>query len=198
MSLPKILRASAVAATLALSAFPAVAERSAPGHSLASAHIECNKSILGCYWEYRGPVDEAAAKAYVEDAKRVSDAVMKRFPKVHSLNYIPHRRLLIVEASSGKRLGNFDEHEIEDMFLNAHLAVDEIRFMNHGHHFMLSGRKVLRDFGGGSRYFALRQVRMKGEASPMTTAQAQAQALKTHRPGKPITTVMGDTIISMR
>ena len=196
MSLLKILSVTAVAALLAVSPLAAAAERAAPGRSLASEHIECKKSFLGCYWEYRGPTDEAAAKAYLEDSKRVTDAVLARFPKVHSLNYIPHRRLLIVETAAGQRIGNFEQRDIEEMFLNAHLALEEIRFMNHGHHFMLDGRRVLRDFGGGSRYFALREVRMKGETAPI--GGAQAKALKAHRPGTPITTTMGDMIISMR
>lgn len=85
---------------------------------------------------------------------------------------------------------------IENIMLHAHLALDEIRFMSAGHRRLANGRRVIRDYGGSSRYFALRQVNFEADINAPTGPQMKMA--RAHRPGNALTDAFGNIFISMR
>ena len=105
----KILSLPALALTviLALAAPMTATANTVPGHSSAVQHIQCDSGLFGCFWKYRGPVDEGAARAYLADSEAVARAIISRFDSVESVQYSPGRRLAVIEASRGNRVNNF-------------------------------------------------------------------------------------------
>ena len=188
--------ALALTAILSLAAPMGASAHTVPGHSSAVQHIQCQSGLFGCFWKYRGPVNQEAARAYLEDSQAVARAIIDRFDTVQSVQYSPSRRLAVIEATPGKRVDNFQQNDIINMILESHLVLDEIRFMANNHTRIHAGRRVIRDLGGASRFYALRNVQF--EANIATPTEALRRDLRAHQPGQPITHAFGDIFISMR
>jgi len=125
---------------------------------VAAQDYVCERSILGCYTRYVGPVDKAAAQAYLEDAKRVSAAIVDNYPQIQSVSYELSTGQMIIQAKEDQRVGDYTLQRIGDMVNDNRLYVTSLRVLDSSLRWELNSARILRLNGGKSRFFALNEL----------------------------------------
>lgn len=140
------------------------------GMSVASfaADYECqvsglNKVLGGCKTMYVGPASQEAANLYVKDAGEAVALILEKSPRVKTVSYLPSYGIVIVEGMPGERPHNGDLALVRETFLSKRLYVNSIFLVSDGYRRTYSRNRVMADFGGESRFQALRNFTVADE-----------------------------------
>lgn len=118
----------------------------------------CKPTLFGlCKTTYVGPATDTAAVRYVEDAKGAVATLMDQIPAAEEAHYSPKTGVLVLVSKKGERVYNDGMRLAADLFIAKKLHLKQVVVMNAGRHFVIGSKRVIRDEGGYSRYFALKK-----------------------------------------
>jgi hypothetical protein len=138
--------------------------------SAVASDYECQPTLFGlCKTTYVGPATELAAVRYVEDAKGAVATLLEQIPAAEEAHYSPKTGVLVLVSKAGDRVYNDGMRLAADLFVAKKLHLKEVVVMNAGRHFVIGSKRVIRDEGGYSRYFALKK-------QPVTKTVTQARS----------------------
>ncbi|PTX52312.1 hypothetical protein IQ03_01101 [Gemmobacter caeni] len=124
----------------------------------AASDYVCKPTLFGlCKTTYVGPATEAAAVRYVEDAKGAVETLLDQIPAAEEAHYSPKTGVLVLVSKKGDRVYNDGMRLAADLFIAKKLHLNQVVVMNAGRHFVIGSKRVIRDEGGYSRYFALKK-----------------------------------------
>lgn len=138
--------------------------------------------LLGCKTVYVGERSPEEAIAYVEDLERAAEIVMDKFPTVSDLQYIAGKGYLVLTVEPGVFLTRADLSRIADVYVNLRLRIDYVVAKRPGPYGTATATKrMTRDIGGRSRYYALSRVDFQSDTVRTATASERSHLRNTFR-----------------
>lgn len=142
-----------------------------------SADYECQKRFIGCKTVYVGPADAEAAAKYFADAKGALEWVLQSYPNVESAHYDPKHGEIVIQMKKGEIAGNVTMSGIADHFIDQRLHAERIVLLDNTMKITLNGKKLNRDVGGRTRYFAVNDIPFPGKVTKDEKAVAKARKI---------------------
>ena len=129
--------------------------------------------LLGCKTVYVGERSPEEAIAYVEDLERAAEIVMDKFAG---------KGYLVLTVEPGVFLTRGDLSRIADVYVNLRLRIDYVVAKRPGPYGTATATKrMTRDIGGRSRYYALSRVDFQSDTVRTATASERSHLRNTFR-----------------
>ncbi len=130
--------------------------------ALAGESYICKSFFLGgCKTLYTGTTSVEDAVLYLDQTRTLMGQIVNETPSVAHATYDPKAGQVILVQSHGYK-DRPDLKAVANRFAQARLRITSIYLVTERSE-VLNRRKVVRDFGGDSRFWALEKVRIPGE-----------------------------------